>query len=54
MFNASYVPSFPDPKSGIKEPVCELCMERVNHERKIQGLPPHSIHPEAYTPEEVI
>lgn len=46
-FNATYVPSFKG------EPVCESCMKRVNAKRKEMGLPPHPIHPKAYTAEEV-
>lgn len=51
-FNASYVPSIRH--LGEKEPVCRVCMDRANANRVEMGLEPHSIHPEAYEPEEVL
>lgn len=52
-FNADFVPSFPDPNTGVKEPVCGNCMRLVNEKRAANGLEPFSILPGAYEPQEV-
>lgn len=46
-FNADYVPSF----NG--EPICEICIELVNENRKEGGLLEWPVHAEAYEPQEV-
>jgi len=50
MYNPHRVPSFPDPKTMQKEPVCKECMELVNRRRVEIGVKPHPIHPDAYEP----
>lgn len=54
-FNPVKVPSLPGhlTKSGEKEPICEACIHKANPERKKNGLPPITILPGAYEPEEV-
>jgi len=36
-FNPNKVPSFKD-KNGVKQPVCSLCIVRINKEREKRGL----------------
>ena len=45
-FNPNKVPSIRI--DGVREPVCGHCMELVNKRREEMGLPPHTIHPDAY------
>lgn len=49
-FNPNKVPSFRDPKTGKREPICGPCMASANADRVKLGLPPHPIDPEAYQP----
>lgn len=58
-FNPDLVPSIrvnaagqPDPK-GEREPVCRVCIERVNPIRITNGLQPIVIPHGAYAPQEV-
>lgn len=48
-FNPLRVPSIRDGQ-GEKQPVCRRCIERANLKRRRLGLPPHEIHPSAYSP----
>jgi hypothetical protein len=57
-FNPELVPSLrinaegqPDP-NGEKVPICRTCIERANVTRAKAGLPPHTILPGAYEPQE--
>jgi hypothetical protein len=52
-FNATWVPSVRD-DSGVRQPVCESCMNLANVKREAMGLDPHPIHPDAYEPEESV
>lgn len=47
-FNPHKVPSIRI--NGVREPVCKFCMDRANEARLEQGLPLHTIHPDAYEP----
>jgi hypothetical protein len=48
-FNPHRVPSFI--VHGKREPVCRICVERVNRWREEHGLPPFPpVLPEAYEP----
>ncbi len=47
-YNPMKVPSHKDNK-GIKQPICFHCMSKINALRKERGVPPHTIHAEAYT-----
>lgn len=49
-FNAERVPSIPI--NGVREPVCETCVQRVNPMRIANGLDPIIVLPGAYEPEE--
>jgi len=44
--NPVRVPSFK--VDGVREPICKPCMSHVNKKREENGLPPHSIHNDAY------
>ena len=46
-FNPVKVPSLR--VKGVREPVCQSCMDLVNAKRAETGLPPHEIDSEAYT-----
>lgn len=48
-FNPLRVPSLVHPKTGVREPVCQDCVNRVNPQRIANGLPPIVPHPDAYT-----
>lgn len=50
-FNARLVPSVVI--KGIREPICQSCVDRANPERVLRGLPQIKILPGAYEPEEV-
>jgi hypothetical protein len=50
-FNPERVPSIR--VDGVRQPVCEDCMERANAQREAQGLEPHPIMPGAYEAEEL-
>ena len=41
-FNPELVPSIEG------KPICEPCMEVVNREREVEGLPPVHIYPNSY------
>ena len=47
-FNPHRVPSFRDPKSGEREPICSTCIVLVNRSRKARGLEEFVVHPDAY------
>lgn len=47
-FNPHRVPSIPI--NGVREPVCRECVDRVNPQRKANGLPPIVPFPDAYDP----
>jgi hypothetical protein len=50
-FNPELVPSVRI--NGMKEPICQTCVERVNPVRQQNGLEPIRPLPRAYEPEEV-
>lgn len=50
-FNPERVPSIPI--DGVRQPVCQRCVDRVNPTRVKNGLEPIKPHPEAYEPLEV-
>ncbi len=50
MFNADLVPSIRI--SGIREPICQACVDRANPKRIENGLEPITVQPGAYEPEE--
>lgn len=45
--NPNKVPSFRD-ENGIRQPICENCMTRINMKRREQHLAPFPIDPDAY------
>jgi len=47
-FNPNKVPSIRI--EGVKQPVCEVCIEKANPKRKANGLEPIEILPGAYEP----
>ena len=49
-YNPLRVPSFHDPRSGTREPICLQCVEMVNPDRIKRGLKPIVPLPEAYDP----
>jgi hypothetical protein len=50
-FNADHVPSIPI--NGVREPICQACVDRANPQRVANGLDPIVVHPLAYEPQEV-
>lgn len=50
-FNADKVPSIRI--DGKRQPICSDCVERVNPQRRANGLDPIAVHPNAYEPEQV-
>ena len=36
--------------NGVREPICQSCIDRANPERIKKGLPPLVPHPDAYQP----
>jgi len=50
-FNAEKVPSIPI--KGVREPVCQLCVDEANPRRAANGLPPIVVLPGAYEGQEV-
>jgi hypothetical protein len=50
-FNADHVPSIPI--NGVREPICQTCVDEVNPGRVARGLEPIVPHPNAYEPGEV-
>lgn len=50
-FNPDLVPSVRI--NGVREPICQSCVDRVNPQRKAKGLPPIVPAPGAYSPQEV-
>jgi hypothetical protein len=53
-YNPALVPSIRDPKTGLREPVCQICVDRVNPERERRGLEPIRPLPGAYDAAEEI
>jgi len=49
-YNPMRVPSFPDPKTGQREPICKECIAEVNQKRIATGREPFKINPDAYDP----
>ena len=49
-FSATKVPSIP--VDGVRRPVCEDCVNRVNPTRIANGLEPIEVLPGAYEPDE--
>jgi hypothetical protein len=47
-YNPMRVPSCVDPRTGTKEPICEICVARVNPLRIANGLEPIVPLPGAY------
>lgn len=47
-FNPVRVPSIPHPATGMREPICRTCVERVNPRRIANGLDPIVPLPDAY------
>jgi hypothetical protein len=45
-YHPSYVPAIRI--KGIKQPVCQSCMDAANAKRKEMGMEPHPIHRRAY------
>jgi len=48
-FNPVRVPSVRDEK-GVRQPLCRVCVEYVNRERKKAGMEPFTIRSDAYEP----
>jgi hypothetical protein len=46
MYNPLRVPSIS--VNGVKEPICKKCVDRVNPQRKKNGVPEIVPHPDAY------
>jgi hypothetical protein len=51
MFNPNLVPSLR--VEGVRQPICEECVERANPERIKRGLEPITVLPGAYDPVDV-
>jgi hypothetical protein len=51
-FNADLVPSIPI--DGVRQPICQDCVDRANVTRKLNGLEPIVPLPGAYEPEECL
>ena len=49
-FNPMKVPSLR--VNGSREPVCIVCFNKVNENRRKAGLSPNVLHPDAYEPRE--
>jgi hypothetical protein len=49
-YSASRVPSLP--VHGVREPICQACVDRVNPDRIAKGLPPIVPLPGAYEPDD--
>lgn len=47
-YNPHFVPSIRI--DGVREPVCQACVDVRNAHRKAKGLPPDVIDPRAYEP----
>jgi len=47
-YNPVRVPSFRDPRTGSKEPVCQWCLGLINAKRAAMGLEPFVPLPDAY------
>jgi len=47
MFNPVHVPSS-TALTGLREPLCRSCMDRINAKRADMGLDPFPILPDAY------
>jgi hypothetical protein len=47
-YHPNKVPSYRDPRTGSREPICRVCVERANPERKKLGLDPIVPLPGAY------
>ena len=50
-YNAEHVPSIT--VDGVREPVCQDCVDVVNPKRVANGLDPIVPHPDAYNAQEV-
>jgi hypothetical protein len=50
-FNADLVPSIRH--EGVKQPICQDCVDTVNPQRVANGLDPIVVRPGAYQPQEV-
>ena len=50
-YNAERVPSITI--DGVRQPICEVCVERANPLRVANGLDPIVVLPGAYEPEQV-
>jgi hypothetical protein len=57
-YNPVRVPSIPiDPATGqpaphgVRQPICQACVDRANPERVANGLEPIVVHPDAYEAE---
>jgi hypothetical protein len=50
-FNAELVPSIRH--EGVLQPICRVCVARVNPQRVANGLDPIVVQPGAYDPKEV-
>lgn len=49
-FNPDKVPSIR--VNGVREPVCQSCVEIINTRRKAEGLEPITPLPDAYAPQD--
>ena len=49
-YNPVRVPSWRDPKTNSREPICLACVERINPKRIANGLEPIVPAPDAYEP----
>ena len=49
-YNPLRVPSIKSPYTGVKEPICFECVQRVNPMRIKNGLPPIKPFRDAYDP----
>jgi hypothetical protein len=51
-FNADLVPSLK--VDGVRQPICQDCVDRANVKRKLNGLDPITPLPGAYEPQECL
>jgi hypothetical protein len=47
-YNPRHVPSIR--VEGVREPICEDCVDQANPQRIANGLKPIEVHPDAYNP----
>lgn len=47
-FNPHRVPSLP--VQGVRKPICRGCIDEASRRRVEQGMQPHPVFPDAYSP----